>query len=289
MTTTILYILIASGIIMLASLSGAIFTWKTLGEWLRPRLSYSIALATGVFLAIVFSLVQELLHEGISFPIIMSFIFGGLLLEGITHLLPKDSHHHHHDDCKDKGVTFSTIDARRVLVGDAIHNIHDGLALVPAFLICPILGLGTAFGILLHEIVQEIAEFFILKEAGYSTKKALIWNFLVSATILIGVLVALFVASVGNYTIYLIAFSAGGFAYILIRDLMPTIIFHAKKGKAYLSYGVIVAFGALLMLLVSHLVPHEHLHNHSEDDFLLPEGFGLAFETTTQNLHIEHV
>ena len=67
-------------------------------------------------------------------------------------------------------------------MGDAIHNVHDGIILVPAFLVSPVVGFGTALAILFHETVQEIAEFFILLGAGYSIKKALLLNLIVSTT-----------------------------------------------------------------------------------------------------------
>ena len=275
MTEFIFYICVSVIVIMLASLIGAIFAWKTLGTWLRPILSYFIALAIGIFVVIIFNLVQEIAHEGFTFTALLAFLFGGLLLEGITHLLPKDSHHHHHDECKKRNVNFSNIDARRVLIGDAVHNIHDGLTLVPAFLVSPVIGIGTTLGILLHEIVQEIAEFFILKEAGYSTKKALLWNFAVSATIIIGVALALFVASVGDYAVYLVAFSAGGFSYVLIRDLLPSVLMHTKNNGKHYHYIFMVALGFSLMIAVSQFAPHGHNELH-EEDFFLPEGFGLA-------------
>ncbi len=275
----IFYVTIAAFTIMLASLSGAVFAWKTLGDWLRPRLPYFVALAVGVFAAIILNLGGEVIHENFSYITVLAFIFGGLLLEGITRLLPKDSHHHHHGDCEQK--TFSSIDARRVLVGDAIHNVHDGLTLVPAFLISPVIGIGTTLGILLHEIVQEIAEFFILKEAGYTTRRALLWNFAVSATILIGVVCSLLIASIGDYSVYLIAFSAGGFVYILFRDLLPSVLTHAKRDGAHHHYFLMMTLGFALMMTVSYVAPHEH---NEDEEFPLPDGFGLATLTLEEDV-----
>jgi zinc and cadmium transporter len=202
--------------------------------------------------------------------LIGSFLFGGILLEVITKMLPKGSHHHHHGPCKEHEHT--KIDARRILTVDAFHNIHDGLTLVPAFLISPAVGFGTAIGILFHEIVQEISEFFILKEAGYSTTKALVWNFLTSGTILIGIALALTLANIDRFTLPLIAFAVGGFSYILIRDLFPSIISHARSEKRFVQYGASFLTGVLIMMSISFLVPEEDPY----DEMQLPEGFGLA-------------
>ncbi len=263
-------IVLAAVAIMLASLAGAVFAWRTLGEWLSTRLRYLIALAAGVFVIVIYNLLAEMLHEGVSSLVVGAFILGAVLLELVTRLLPKDGHHHHglHPE-----HPHHAIDARRMLLGDAVHNIHDGITLVPAFLVSPVVGFGTAAGIFLHEIVQEISEFFVLREAGYSPKKALTWNFIVSATILLGVGLSVTLVSVEGLGLALIAFSAGGFSYILVRDLLPSIVGHARAEQRPLSYAVTFVVGLVLMASVSFLVPHEF---EPDEEYLLPEGFGIA-------------
>jgi zinc and cadmium transporter len=262
------YLFISVFSIMLASLAGKLFTWKALGVYILPRIRYLIALAAGVFVVIIYGLVEETLHEGLSTEIVLAFVVGAILLETITRLLPKETHHHHGPHPEH---THSTIDARRMLIGDAVHNIHDGIALVPAFLVSPVVGIGTALGVLLHELVQEVSEFFVLKEAGYSDRKALAWNFAVSSTIVIGVVLASLLASVEAFAHPLVAFSAGGFTYVLFRDLLPSIISHARVEKCPGKYVLMFLVGLGIMLTVSLTVPHEH-----EEELPLPEGFGLA-------------
>ena len=221
---------------------------------------------------VTYGLMTEVIHEGLTSGAIAMFLLGGVLLEIATALLPKNSHHHHHGSCNNNATT---IDARRVLIGDAIHNVHDGLILVPAFLVSPVVGIATASGIFLHEIVQEIAEFFILREAGYSTKKALVWNFIVSTTILIGVGFALWFMTALPVVGLLIALSAGGFTYIIIRDIGPSVYQSAKKTKKYTAHSMAILIGALIMFSVTMLLPHGHHHEH-EDAYPLPEGFELV-------------
>jgi zinc transporter ZupT len=256
---------------MFASLAGAIFTWKHFDNWLRPRLSYLIALAMGVFIMIVYGLVKEILHEGITYASVGMFLLGAILLEAATMFLPEKSHHHHDSNCD---AHQNPIDARRVLIGDAIHNVHDGLVLVPAFLVSPVVGFGTTLGIFLHEIVQEIAEFFILRDAGYSVKKALTLNFIISGTILFGVGLSYWFAEALRIGELLIPLSAGGFTYILLRDIGPSVFQYAKKQNKFLEYGGMIAVGVALMLALTILIPHEH--HEAEDVFPLPEGFELV-------------
>lgn len=278
MTSLLFPVLIASCVIMLASLAGVVFTWKTIGVWLKPRLHYMVALATGVLMVMAYSLIEEALHEGLTPVILGMFILGGVLLEGITLVLPKHSHHHHHGACEH---VPTSIDARRVLLGDAMHNVHDGLVLVPAFMVSPAVGIGTTLGVFLHEVVQEIAEFFILTGAGYSAKKALIWNFIVSTTLLLGIAISILLVSTMEIGHSLVALSAGGFTYIIFRDLLPSIIKQAKKQERYLPYLGAVCIGALLVFGLSLLLPHNH--EHADEDYPLPEGFGLALNEAPQN------
>jgi zinc and cadmium transporter len=265
----IAYILGASFMIMAASLSGALFASKVLGTWLAPRLRFLVALAAGVFSVIIFGLAEEALHEGLTAEVVGAFLFGGILLEVVTRFLPKGTHHHHGPHPEHR---HAPVDARRMMLGDAVHNVHDGLTLVPAFLVSPVVGFGTAAGVLLHEVVQEISEYFVLREAGYSARKALSWNFAVSTTILIGITAALYLASTEVMGHLLIAFSAGGFTYILARDLLPSVIAHAKSEHRPLAYALAFAAGVAIMLTVSVAAPHEH----RVEEYLLPDGMGLA-------------
>lgn len=255
---------------MLASLAGSVFASKILSEWLAPRLRYFIALSAGVFVVIIYSLVEEALHDGLSLEVLGAFLLGGMLLEVITRLMPKETHHHHGPHPEHH---HGTIDARRMLIGDAVHNVHDGLALVPAFLVSPAVGLGTAAGVLLHELVQEIAEFFVLREAGYTVRKALTLNFIVSTTILIGVGLAATLASVETLAQPLVAFSAGSFIYVTGRDLLPSMVRHAHTEQRYGRYALALIAGMLLMLVISFVAPHD---THEEEEFLVPEDFGIV-------------
>jgi zinc and cadmium transporter len=264
------YLAISVLAIMLASLSGKLFTWRILETWLAPRLHYLVAFAAGVFVIVISQLLEESIHGGVSIEAGVAFLLGAVLLEGMTRVLPKETHHHHgpHAD-----HAHGTLDARRMLVGDAIHNVHDGLTLVPAFLVSPVVGLTTAAGVLVHEMVQEISEFFVLRQAGYSIRKALVLNFLTSATILIGVVTSTLLASVEELAHLLIPFAAGGFLYVVIRDLAPSIFRHARAERRYMQYAAAFAIGLFIMLAVTLIAPHGH---EEEEEFLVPEGFGIA-------------
>jgi zinc and cadmium transporter len=129
-----------------------------------------------------------------------------------------DEHHHHHG--------FDAEQAGRggwsVLVGDSIHNFCDGVLIAAAFLTDPHLGWLTALAIGLHEIPQEVGDYIVLLNAGFSRLRALFYNAVSGlAAVLGGVL--------GYYTIgpfqsllpYLLVVASSSFIYVAVADLIP--------------------------------------------------------------------
>lgn len=250
-----LYIFLSAFAIMLASVSGVLFTSHHFSLFLERNLKVLIAFSAGVFAIITYSLFVESVELGIgTVAIICSTVLGAVFLEAISHIIPHA--HHHHDAVSDH--EHSRIDARRVLLGDAAHNIGDGIILVPAYLAGPWIGLGTTIAILFHEMVQEIAEYFILREAGYSVRQALTRNFFASASILIGVIIALFITHTEHLEGFLLSFAAGGFLYIITRDLIPSVYSSMKKQGHTWRFVIAGILGIAMMYGVTSLTPHEH-------------------------------
>lgn len=251
------YIFLSAFIIMLASLSGILFTSRHISLFLERNLKVLISFSTGVFIIITYSLFSESVEHHLStLSIISSGILGIFFLEIVSHVIPHA--HHHHDAISDH--EHSRIDARRMLFGGAAHNVGDGIILVPAYLAGLWIGIGTALAILFHEMVRQIAEYFILREAGYGVKEALIRNFFVSASILVGVVVSLYFVQAESFGVYLLPFAAGGFIYIVCRDLIPSIYHSAVKNRQVWRFIVAAIVGALIMHAVTTLAPHELVH-----------------------------
>ena len=249
---------------MAASLSGVIFVWKQAGAWVQENLPFLVTFAAGIFIVVSYELFTESLELAQNTGLIVaSGILGVLVLE-ILERLHSDSHHHHgttHDHPHTK------VEARKVLFTDAVHNVADGILLVPAFAVDVRLGIATTFAVLLHEVVQEVSEFFILKEAGYSTKKALILNFLVSGTIFIGVGLAFLASFAQNITPLLLAFAAGAFLYVVFRDLLPSTFRAIQKNEASATKYLVAGFlGIALMFGVTAITSHSHIGESDTHD-----------------------
>ena len=133
------------------------------------------------------------------------------------------------------------------LVGDSIHNFIDGVVIASTFLIDIKLGFITTFIIAIHEIPQEIGDFGVLIHAGFNKTKALILNFLVALTVVLGGIAGYFASFTLNQTIpYLLPFAAGGFIYIAASDLMPEIKKETNLKKSLLSFFVFILGIALM-------------------------------------------
>ena len=85
---------------------------------------------------------------------------------------------HHHGFEKSAGIF--------IILGDSIHNFVDGILIAAAFLTDVNLGIVTSLAVAAHEIPQEVGDFAILLQCGYSRRDALIYNVLASLTTIIG-------------------------------------------------------------------------------------------------------
>ncbi|MDA2933834.1 ZIP family metal transporter, partial [Acidobacteria bacterium AH-259-D05] len=114
------------------------------------------------------------------------------------------------------------------LLGDAVHNLLDGVVIAGAYAIDICVGVATTIAILFHEIPQEMGDFGVLVHGGLSRQKALFFNFVTALTALVGAIVTMFLISLTDQlTVFLIPFSAGTFIYIAGSDLIPQL--HKEK------------------------------------------------------------
>lgn len=80
------------------------------------------------------------------------------------HQHPEHSNGHSHGHGAKTAGTF-------IILGDAIHNFVDGVLIGAAFLMDVQLGIVTSLAVATHEIPQEVGDFAILLQSGYSQKK----------------------------------------------------------------------------------------------------------------------
>lgn len=259
-----IYIFIAAFAVMLVSLAGIFTTAKVFKEWSERNLKYMATFATGVFIVVAYNLITEVTHSGFSPAILVGSIIGGAVIAWLLDSLMPGSHHHHDTEGQH---SHNKAGARRIILSDILHNIADGFLVVPAFLVDVRLGLITTAGVLIHEVAQEISEYFVLKNAGYSTRKALTINFISSGSILIGVVMALVVSNISDDVIFgLLAVSAGIITYTIFKDLIPYSVKVAKSDRTFLKHATIAMAGIVIMGSLTAATASTHIHDHDEHD-----------------------
>jgi zinc and cadmium transporter len=111
-----------------------------------------------------------------------------------------------------------------IVLGDAIHNFVDGVLIAAAFLTDAHLGIVTSLAVAAHEIPQEVGDFAILLQSGYSRARSLAYNLLASlATVAGGVLGYFSLGDLREWLPYFLAAAASSFLYIAVADLIPTL------------------------------------------------------------------
>jgi zinc and cadmium transporter len=91
------------------------------------------------------------------------------------------------------------------------------------------LGIATGLAVIAHEIPQELGDFAILLDGGYSRTRASAFNILSGLATLLGALLAYGALEVIQGAIpYVLALSAASFLYIATADLIPHL--HRRLG-----------------------------------------------------------
>ncbi|MBL8308670.1 MAG: ZIP family metal transporter [Rubrivivax sp.] len=222
---TLLYIVLATtagG--ALSVLIAASLTLAVLGRVVKSLVSLSAGVLLGTALLHV---LPEAFESGAEPSALFSTLLGGLLFFWLLEKAELYRHDHHHGhDGHDHHHHFDAEQAGRgglsVLVGDTVHNFCDGIIIAAAFLADPSLGWITAMAILAHEIPQEVGDYIVLLGAGFSRRKALLYNAISGlAAVLGGVLGYYLVVPWQALLPYLLVVASSSFVYVAVADLLP--------------------------------------------------------------------
>lgn len=191
-------------------------------------------------------------------------VLGGLLffflMEKFSIL--RHSHHHEgdghdHEKGHDKRQAGST--GWMILVGDGFHNFTDGIMIAAAFLADFQLGIITSLAIFVHEIPQEVGDFIVLLNAGFSKTRAYVYNLLCSLLAFVGGLVGYCTLDrVQGLIPYVLALASAGFIYIAVSDLIPQMQRRTSL-KETIPQLVLIAVGIAIIFVITHSV-HGHSH-----------------------------
>jgi zinc and cadmium transporter len=260
--------------IVAAALIGGLFSLLA-AAWLSMSLLSSIvnrlvSLSVGLLLGTaVLHLIPEAIESKANIHSMSWVLLGGIvgffLLEKFAilrhnHHHEGDGHEHHHGHDHEEAGPGGLL----ILVGDSIHNFADGVLIAAAFLADIRLGWLTTFAIAAHEIPQEIGDFIILLNAGFSKRKALFFNALASLASVAGGVIGYFaLQATENLLPYVLMLAVASFVYIALADLVPDMHKQSAKGGHGWRDGNtlqqlgLMGLGVLIVALLTGLM-HQH-------------------------------
>ena len=211
-----------------------------------PRLLSSyLGFAAGVMIAISFlQLMPEALKLSPVIYVIIGFVMGFFIMMFFDDLVP-----HIHPGLCAKETPAIKRTAIMLLIGIALHNFPEGLAISSGFASMGRLGLAIAFGIALHNIPEGI----VTAAPLYASTGKRLKSFLLSFSIMVPTLLAFFLGIflfgfISNTLLGIImAITAGIMFYISGDELIPC----AERQKHTHSANIGMALGVIAVLLTT--------------------------------------
>jgi zinc and cadmium transporter len=251
---TLISILLATTIGGVLSISAAaVFSFALLSKMVERMVSLSVGimLSTSLLHAL-----PEAFKSGADVRSLFATLLAGLLsffmLEKFailrhSHHHEGDGHHHAHGHDKREAGKAGWM----ILLGDGMHNFTDGILIAAAFMANPELGIVTGLAIIAHEIPQEIGDFIVLLNAGFSRARAYLFNLLCSLMAVAGGLLGYFTLDRASGLIpYVLVFASSGFLYIAVSDLMPQMQRRATVRES-IPQVLLIGVGVLIVLFLT--------------------------------------
>ena len=261
---TLLFILLAAAAATFISIGlAAIISLGRLSRLVDQLVSFSVGMLLG---SAFLHLLPESLHMGADFHDITATVLVGLLsffaLERLSFF--RHDHHHEldgHDHPHGHDAAVAGKGGSSLLVGSTIHAFADGILIAAAFNVDWTLGLITALAIATHEVPQQIGNFFVLLNSGFSKPRALIFNLLTGSGALVGGVLGYFaLGQVGGLLPFVLAIAASNFMYIALSDLIPQL--HAQADGSR-SHGHVHSHAAPRSQPQVASANHHHSHDHA--------------------------
>lgn len=135
------------------------------------------------------------------------------------------------------------------LTGETLHNFIDGILIAASYSVSIPIGIATTVAVILHEIPQEIGDFGVLVYAGFPVRRALLYNFLVALTSVLGAVIVLLLGDVvSGLSTFILPVTAGGFIYMALSDLIPEIHQHCEVPSVLAGHFLAILLGTGLMV-----------------------------------------
>ncbi|MBI5731854.1 MAG: ZIP family metal transporter [Candidatus Magasanikbacteria bacterium] len=215
----------------------------------RSRMILLVSFAAGSMIAVSF---LDLLPEAVAAHGNLNLMIKFLMLGFILFLLMEKAmiyYHCHEENCR----LHSSV--KLVMLGDSLHNFLDGVAVAASFVAGPTIGFLTTLAIIIHEIPQEIGDFGVLLHAGFSRKRALLFNIISGFTAILGGVLAYFALNRLSFLMpYFLALTAGGFIYVAAADLLPETHHDLTTRREIFLHSLLVIMGMAIIWLLGKYI-----------------------------------
>ena len=254
---------VLQSILLVTALAGTVsvlvaasFSLSLLSKMVHSMVSVSVGilLATALLHSLPEAFTMPGVHPQLLFATLLAGLLGFFLLEKIA--LLRHSHHHEGDGHGHHHGHDAEVAGRSgwmILVGDGLHNFVDGVLIAAAFMADYQVGIFTAIAIIAHEIPQEIGDFIVLLNAGFTRTRALMYNLICGLSAVVGGVLAYFFLEKAHTAMpYLLVIAASSFIYIAVSDLIPQM--HRRPHWAEsLRQTILIACGVGFVILLSLL------------------------------------
>ena len=255
---TLFYIITATFVGgLLSVIIAASLTASVLSRVVQHLVSLSAGVLLGTALLDVLPEAFESKHA--SPQALFATLLGGLLfffllekaeLYRHSHHHEGDEHHHHHG--------FDHEQAGRggwsVIMGDSIHNFCDGIIIAAAFLADTRLGTVTSLAIIAHEIPQEVGDYIVLLNAGFSRGRALFFNAVSGLAAVVGGVIGYFIVGPWQqFFPYLLVIASSSFIYVAVADLIPQLQHRLTLKETAAQLFWLAAGLAIVLLAITQL------------------------------------
>eukprot|EP00833_Pecoramyces_ruminatium_P014275 jgi/Orpsp1_1/1188307/evm.model.d7180000063788.1 len=134
----------------------------------------------------------------------------------------------------------SYVKAIMQVMASMTHGFTDGLSVTFAFISSPSSGLTTAFAMFLHEIPHKFGDYTIMRQLGFSSRKAISMQFISALGTMLGSVAACIIFWMSSTTSsisindlcdsYIMPITTGSLIYLALVGMLPELINYKPRG-----------------------------------------------------------
>lgn len=230
-------------------------------RWLAGLSEQLLAVACGLLTAIALT---HLIPEAMEMPGVEPHDLGLVMLGTMLVFLVLErcvlhrghGHDSHHED---------KATATAVMAGATLHNVVDGVLIASTFLMDERAGWLVALAVCCHEIPQVTGYMVILRNCGFTVRRAVLWCALAALAAILGSVLGWAAVSLSREILpYALAASAASFLFITLHALLPEVFRDHASPREGARQLVLFVFGVGLSTVILGL-GHGHDHGHDHD------------------------